>query len=231
MAIDVFPVSAGRPSPLGVSLEAGGANIAVVSQHATRVWVCLYDAAGDKEIARLALPERHGEVHHGFVSGLADGQRYGLRADGPWQPNAGHRFDPAKLLVDPYAAELDGPFAYHSDLGLPRAVAGDTASLVPKAIAREPMPDPVNPLPPQRPGLIYEIAVKAFTHRHPDVPPAQRGTVAALADPAVIAHLKRIGADTIELMPLMAWIDERHLPPLGLHNAWGYNPVPVSTIL
>ena len=218
-------LTAGKPSPLGVSLEPGGANVAVVSQHATRIWVCLFNAEGETEIARLELPGRSGDVHFGFIAGLAEGQRYGLRADGPWQLHAGHRFDPAKLLVDPYAVELDGPFAYHSDLALPRVVASDTATLVPKAIARAPLPAPANPLPPQHPGLVYEIAVTAFTHRHPDVPPAQRGTVAALAEPAVIAHLKRIGADTIELMPLMAWIDERHLPPLGLHNAWGYNPV------
>ena len=225
MASGHFTVTAGRPSPLGAVLEPSGANIAVVSQHANRIWVCLFNSTGETEIARLALPERIGDVHYGFVSGVAEGQRYGLRADGPWQPNAGHRFDPAKLLVDPYAVELDGPFAYHSDLALPRAVASDTATLVPKAIVRGQSPPSANPLPPQRPGLIYEIAVKAFTHLHPDVPPAKRGTVAALAEPAVIAHLKRIGADTIELMPLMAWIDERHLPPLGLHNAWGYNPV------
>ena len=219
-----FAISAGSPSPLGVSLRDGGVNLAVVSRNATAVWFCLFGAGGDTEIARLALPGRSGDVFHGVIAGIGVGARYGLRADGPWAPNLGHRFDPAMLLVDPYAVNIDRPFAYHPDLGLPRPVARDTAQLVPKAIVTAAQPA-CSALPPARPGLIYEVHVKAFTRLHPEVPEAQRGTVAALAHPSVIAHLRRVGIDTIELMPLAAWIDERHLPPLGLGNAWGYNPV------
>ena len=150
--------------------------------------------------------------------------RYGLRADGPFDPAQGHRFDPAKLLVDPYAAALDRPFAWHPDLAAPRNAARDTAPLVPKAIVTAPMPQAPRAAP-RQPGFIYEIAVKAFSQRHPDLPQAMRGTVAALAHPLMIEHLRRIGVDTVELMPIAAWIDERHLPALGLANGWGYNPV------
>ena len=219
-----FSISAGSPSLLGVTLLPGGINVAVASRHAEWIDFCLFGASGSREIARLRLPGRTGDVHHGFVSGAGDGSRYGLRADGPWQPELGHRFDPARLLVDPYAIELDRPFAHDNRLALPRGEAGDTSPMVPKAIARAPLAPATRP-PPRRPGLIYEVNVKAFTKGHPGVPAQLRGTVAALAAPAILKHLARIGADTIELMPLMAWIDERHLAPLGLNNAWGYNPV------
>ncbi|MBK9394073.1 MAG: glycogen debranching protein GlgX [Uliginosibacterium sp.] len=219
-----LPVSLGKPHPLGVSVEAAGVNVAVVSRHAERILFCLFDDTGQYEIARLPLPGRLGEVHHGFIAGVQPGARYGLRADGPWLPDHGHRFDPAKLLLDPYADTLDRAFEWHTLLASVRASSVDTAQWVPKAIvglAWTPAPRPT----PRKPGFIYELSVRAFTRRHPGIPPEIRGTVAALAHPEVIAHLKRIGVDTIELMPLMAWIDERHLHPLGLRNAWGYNPV------
>lgn len=218
------PVSVGKPHPLGVCVGDGGVNVAVVSRHAEQIFFCVFDESGEHERARLALPGRYGDVHHGFIAGIGPGVRYGLRAEGPWQPDLGHRFDPDKLLLDPYADTLDRAFAWRTPLANVRAAAIDTAPWVPKAVVSRgwtPAPRPA----PHTPGFIYEVSVRAFTLRHPDVPPEIRGTVAALAHPAVIAHLKRIGVDTIELMPLMAWMDERHLPPLGLRNAWGYNPV------
>ena len=214
----------GSPRPLGVTLVPGGANVAVASRHATQIWLCLYDATGITETARILLNARTGDIHHGYIPGLAEGARYGLRADGPWAPERGQRFDPAKLLADPYALELDRPFAYHGDLALPRSVELDTARLVPKAIVRR-APAPTMRLSPKRPGFVYEISIKAFTKLHPGVPEPLRGTVAALATPVILEHLKRIGADTIELMPLTAWIDERHLSALKLSNAWGYNSI------
>ncbi len=224
MLANRFAISTGRPAPLGARIDAGGVNLAVMSRHGDQIWVCIFDNEDDREIARLALPGRSGDVHHGFVCGLTAGMRYGLRADGPFDPAQGHRFDPAKLLVDPYATALDRPFAWHPDLAAPRSAARDTAHLVPRAIVTQPLPQaPL--LAPRQPGFIYEIAVKAFSRRHPDVPQARRGTVAALTDPRVIEHLQRIGVDTVELMPIAAWIDERHLPALGLANGWGYNPV------
>ncbi len=212
------------PRPLGVALVPGGVNVAVTSRHAVRIWFCLFDAAGAVETARVPLASHTGDIHHAFIPGVAEGAHYGLRADGPWAPEWGQRFDPNKLLVDPYALELDRPFAYHPDLALPRSSIRDTAALVPKAIVRQ-TPPPVRCLAPQRPGFVYEIAVKAFTKRHPGVPEPLRGTIAALASPAILEHLKRIGCDTIELMPLTAWIDERHLAALSLSNAWGYNAI------
>jgi glycogen operon protein len=157
------------------------------------------------------------------VPGAGAGTRYGLRADGRFDPARGHRFDAAKLLVDPCALALDRPFAWHPRLAERDA---DTADLVPKAVAVD--PGPLRPAPPPvfRPGgLIYEVPVRPFTLLHPEVPEAVRGTVAALAHPAVIAHLTRLGVDAVELLPVAAWIDERHLAPLGLRNGWGYNPV------
>lgn len=208
------------PDILGVRLAEGGAHFAVFSRHASRVDVCLFDDK-DREIRRFTLPDRKGDVVSGFLPGIGAGQRYGLRADGPFAPEQGHRFDPSKLLVDPYARRLDRPFAHRPEL-IERGV--ETAAFVPKAII-EPPGMAARARKPTRPGVIYEIAVKAFTMRHPAVPEALRGTVVALAHPAVLAHLTDLGIDTVELMPLAAWIDERHLPPLGLHNGWGYNPV------
>jgi glycogen operon protein len=199
---------------------------AVRSGTAGRIWVCLFDPATGVETDRIVLEPGEGDVHATFVPGLAAGARYGLRADGPWSPEAGFWFDPAKLLVDPWAVALDRPFAWDPRLAAPRAAACDSASYVPRAVVTA-LPPPAAPPPPLfRPGgLIYELPVRAFTIRHPDVPPALRGTVAALAHPAVVDHLVRLRVDAVELMPVAAWIDERHLPPLFLTNAWGYNPV------
>ena len=203
----------------GVTLREDGAIVGVVSRHATRILVSVFD--GDMEVARVPLAGRLGDLHHGFVAGLAAGMHYGLRAEGPWAPEQGLRFDAEKLLLDPYATAISGPFRHLPEL-MQRGV--ETSALVPKAIAGHVAAD-ARALPPQRPGFIYEVPVRAFTMLHPGVPPEKRGTVAALAEPVVIEHLTRLGVDTVELMPLAAWIDERHLPALGLRNGWGYNPV------
>ncbi|MDH6230124.1 glycogen operon protein [Mesorhizobium soli] len=160
------------------------------------------------------------------MPGLTAGARYGFRADGDYAPERGLWFDPDKLLVDPYALAIDRPCIYDPRLTARRGEGGDTAPLMPKAVVTE-LPAPLTPQPPLfRPGgLIYEVPVRAFTRLHPDIPEAQRGTIGALAHPAIIEHLKKIGVSAVELMPITAWIDERHLPPLGLTNAWGYNPV------
>ncbi|MBE7217427.1 MAG: glycogen debranching enzyme, partial [Caulobacteraceae bacterium] len=140
-------------------------------------------------------------------------------------------FDPDKLLVDPYARRLDRRFVQDPRLALPQGMGGDTAPLVPKAVVEPPRPA-MRPQPPlfTPGGLIFELNVRGFTMRQPEVPEAQRGTVAALAHPSVIAHLRRLRVSAVELMPVVAWIDERHLPPLGLRNAWGYNPVALGAL-
>ncbi len=142
-----------------------------------------------------------------------------IRPSGLW-------FDPDKLLLDPYATAIDRPFVYDPALAAPREAGTDTAPLMPKGVVEAPLPSVAQRPPLFTPGgLIYELHVRGFTMRHPDVPPAQRGTIAALGHPAVIAHLKALHVSAVELMPLTAWIDERHLGPLGLTNYWGYNPV------
>ena len=219
---DRIVLTDGAAEPLGVAFLDAGVNIAVASRNASAVWLCLFDERGEKETARLPLT-REGDVWSGYTSELKAGMRYGLRADGPYDHAAGHLFDPEKLLVDPYATALDRPFVLSAALSAPRAAAVDTAALVPKAIIGTPRT--YRTASPRRPSFIYEVAVRAFTKLHPDVPMSLRGTVAALAHPRVLAHFVRLGVDTVELMPLAAWIDERHLVPLGLSNAWGYNPV------
>ncbi|QKC97753.1 glycogen debranching protein GlgX [Mesorhizobium sp. NZP2298] len=211
---------------LGATNTPEGIRFAAWSSSARRLWVSIFDEQDNREIDRLELqPEGEG-VHALFVSGLAAGTRYGFRADGDYAPELGLWFDPDKLLIDPYAAEIDRPYAYHWRLAARRNEGVDTAPLMPKTVARA-LPEAVPVLPPLfRPGgLIYELNVRSFTKLHPDVPEEQRGTLAALAHPAIIAHLKRLGVSAVELMPVTASIDERHLPPLGLSNAWGYNPV------
>ncbi len=205
-------------------MQEVGVNVAVVSRHAERIFFCLFDERGEKETARFALPRTTDDVSSGFISGLAPGARYGLRAAGPYDPARGHWFDAAKLLVDPYARALDRGFRLRPELSAPPAAAVDTAPYVPKAVITLDQPAGRTSRP-GRPRFVYEISVRAFTRTHPAVPLTLRGTVAALAQPAVIDHLLRVGVDTVELMPLAAAIDERHLPPLGLTNAWGYNPV------
>jgi glycogen operon protein len=194
---------------------------------AERLTLCLFDGEAETQIPM----QGEGGLFTAFVPGLEPGARYGLRADGPWDPPAGLWFDPAKLLVDPYATRLDRPFAYDPALAAPRGHGPDTAPLVPRAVV-EALPAPVRPAPPVfRPGgLIYELPVRPFTMLHPEVPPDLRGTVAALAHPAILDHLTRLGVDAVELMPITAWIDERHLGPLGLVNGWGYNPVAMMAL-
>jgi glycogen debranching enzyme GlgX len=185
------------------------------------VFFSVFDESGEEELYRFGLPHRLGDVHYGFVAGIASGTRYGLRVAGPWDEALGHRFDVEKLLVDPYATAIDRPYHHEPELTL-RGV--DTAALVPKSIVVEPA-ERVPLLPARWPRFIYELQVRAFSKLHPGVATSRQGTVAALAEPVVIDHLVKLGVDTVELMPLAAWIDERHLPPLGLANAWGYNPV------
>lgn len=217
------------PEYLGARIRDGGVEAAVFSHHGECIWFCLFDESGTREIARWRLAGRDGNVHHGFIPAIGAGARYGLRADGPWQPGNGHRFDPAKLLVDPYATRIDRPYQHHHALTLPRENACDTVGLVPLGIV-ENVSTPVQRAPlnvkeQQSPDFIYEVSVKAFTQRHHDVPPALRGTLEGLAAPAVMEHIAALGVTHVELMPVTACIDERHLPALDLANAWGYNPV------
>lgn len=209
---------------LGPVVSEGGTRFSVWSPEATQLWLCLFDAAGREN--RLPMLRDSDGCWHLEVAGAGVGTRYGLRADGAHDPAVGLWFDPDKLLIDPYAQAIDRPFRYDPALAAPRGQGGDTAALMPRGVVTATLPL-VEAAPPcfDPGGLIYEVQVRGFTMLHPDVPEAQRGTIAALAHPSVIAHLKRLHVSAIELMPINAWIDERHLGPLGLTNAWGYNPV------
>ncbi len=213
----------GAPAPLGVTLTPSGVNVAVYSANASAVWFCLYDGAGEHEIGRAAL---HGDgegVFCGAIEGVGAGARYGLRCEGPFDPARGHRFDASKLLCDPYSAWLDRPFALHPSMS---ARGVDSGPDVPKSIILSPPPSVAAFTPaPWSKTILYELNLRGFTHRHPDIPEAARGRFRGLAHPAAVAHLKRLGVTSVEIMPADACIDERHLPPLGLTNAWGYNPV------
>ena len=226
----------GLPEPLGVTLTADGVNVAVYSAHARAIEVCLFDAEGALEVARIPLRGRTGPVFHAHIPGVRAGARYGLRAYGDFAPGEGHRFNPNKLLVDPYALALDRAFELRPQMfsyrpddpdGGDSFDETDSAAVAPKGIVTAPpaAPAPTRPVIPWRETVIYELHVRGFTMTHPGVPDRVRGTFAGLACPAAIDHLKRLGVTTVELMPAAAWIDERHLPPLGLTNYWGYNPV------
>ncbi|MBY3422181.1 glycogen debranching protein GlgX [Rhizobium laguerreae] len=199
-----------------------GVEFAVWSHHAAQIELCLFEDDGNREFARLPMARDSNYFHRLFVDGLKEGARYGYRADGIYAPDNGLWYDPSKLLIDPYAKEIDRPFRYDPRLGI---YGEDSQDLMPKAIVTTDTRAAIGKPLFKPGGFIYEVAVRPFTILHPDVPEAHRGTVAALAHPSVVAHLKRIGVDAVELMPITAWIDERHLPPLGLTNGWGYNPV------
>ncbi len=191
--------------------------LSVRAPRAEAVTLCLFD--GEAE-TRVPMTRAGSEW---VAKAPAPGTRYGLRAAGEWAPERGLWFDPAKLLVDPRAVELDRAFEYSPALS---EYGVDTAPLVPRAVMPGVLPEvPQQPPVFKRGGLIYEVNVRGLTMLHPDVPEGLRGTVAALAHPAVLAHLEKLHVSAVELMPIAAWIDERHLPPLGLRNAWGYNPV------
>ncbi len=227
-----YVLTEGAPEPLGVTLVPGGINVAVWSEHATAIELCLFDDKGAVEIERIPLPARTGPVFHGHVAGVGEGARYGLRAHGPYDPARGHRFNPDKLLMDPYALAIDracplhpSMFGYHpKDPTAPET--GDSGPHMAKAIV---VAEPPRAAPPPTISwdrtVIYELHVRGFTCLNPDIPEAIQGTFAGLAHPAAIAHLTRLGVTTVELMPCAAWIDEARLEAMGLTNYWGYNPI------
>ncbi len=201
----------GRPWPLGAHWDGRGVNVAVFSAHAQRIELCLFDDRGERELSRQVLPAHSRDVFHGYLPGAAPGLVYGLRAHGPQRPDDGHCFDPARLLLDPWARELVGQ---PEDLRAPRArVVADEAE--PGGYLR-PWHDSAD-------LLLYELHVKGFTRLHPEVPEALRGTFAGLAHPAAIAHLRRLGVTAVSLLPVQHHLSEARLMRLGLVNYWGYN--------
>ncbi|KQO71774.1 glycogen debranching protein [Methylobacterium sp. Leaf87] len=226
----------GVPAPLGAHFGGRGVNFALFSQNATAVDLCLFEPGERLETRRIRLPCRTDDVWHGHLRGVFPGQLYGYRVHGPWDPACGHRFNPAKLLLDPYAREIQGRIRWHDALyghrrGLLREDQidrRDSAAYMPRGVVTAPeVPDlAIHPV--RRPvsqTVIYEAHVKALTQLHPDVPEAARGTYAALAHPAIIEHLLKLGVTAVELLPIQAFADDRFLVDKGLVNFWGYSPL------
>ncbi len=221
----------GTPYPLGATYDGSGTNFALFSEVAERVDLCLFDDAGTETL--IPLKERDAFVWHGYLPGVGPGQRYGYRIHGPDDPAAGHRCNPAKLLLDPYAKQIDGDitwdeacFSYRWADGTPND--DDSAPFVPKSVVISPYFDWDNDRHPRTPyneTVIYEAHVKGLTQTHPGIPDDIRGTYAAIAHPAMIAHYQRIGVTAIELMPVHHFVHDSHLAERGLRNYWGYNTI------
>jgi isoamylase len=228
----------GSPFPLGATCDDKGVNFAIYSANAKAVELCFFDKAGDeKESARIKITECTWNIWHIYIPGIKPGQLYGYRVHGPYEPAKGHRFNPNKLLIDPYAKALTGILDWHDSLfgyeiGNP---AGDlsfsqsnSAAFIPKSVVIDPNFDWQGDKPlkiPFHKSIIYEAHVKGLTMLHPVVPQELRGTYAGLAHPAVISYLKELGITAIELMPVHHFISDRHLYDKGLHNYWGYNTI------
>lgn len=228
-------INTGSPYPLGATYDGEGVNFALFSENAEAVELYLYDSSNQQEIEKFKITEKTHQVWHIYVSGIKPGQLYGYRVHGPYDPAQGHRFNPHKLLIDPYAKAISGVvqwndalFAYNigeDDLSLDTT---DSAPFVPKSVVIDGHFDWGDDHPPRIPmhqSVIYETHVKGFTATHPEIPEEIRGTYAALAHPVTINYLKELGITAIELLPIHHFITDRHLQDKGLTNYWGYNSV------
>ncbi|HEX5754306.1 MAG TPA: glycogen debranching protein GlgX [Archangium sp.] len=226
----------GKPYPLGATYLGNGVNFAVFSEHARKIEVCLFDADNPaRELRRYVLPEHTEHVWHGFIPGVQTGTLYGFRAHGAYEPRRGMRFNPHKLLVDPYARALHGQVdfsapVYAYELGAEEQDLAfdirDSAAGVPKAVVLTDDFDwdgDSSPAVPLHRTLLYEAHVKGLTKLHPDIPEHQRGTYAALGHPALIEHLRRLGVTALELLPIHTHVDEPFLVNKGFTNYWGYS--------
>lgn len=230
-------VLTGRPQPLGATWDGSGTNFALFSAHATRVELCLFEPDSGRETERIALPEYTDEVWHGYLPEIRPGQLYGYRVHGPYDPQAGHRFNPAKLLLDPYAKAIKGAVEWDDCLLGYRAGDAladlsiddrDSAAAMPKSCVVDTTftwDEDRHPDTPWSDTVIYEIHVRGATMLHPAVPEPMRGSFLGLASPPMIDHMVKLGVTAVELLPVQAFIDERELAARGLGNYWGYNTI------
>jgi isoamylase len=231
------PVREGRPFPLGATWDGLGVNFALFSANATRVEVCVFDNDGNTELERFDLPEYTDEVWHGYLPDARPGTVYGFRVHGPYEPDAGHRFNPNKLLIDPYAKQMvgtlkwdDAVFGYtigHPDKDL-SFDERDSAPFVPKSRVIDPAftwGDERRPRIPWDQTIVYETHLKGFTQLNQRVAENVRGRFSGFGDARVVDYLRRLGVTTIELLPIHAYFDDRYLVDKGLRNYWGYNTI------
>ncbi|GGH51468.1 glycogen debranching protein GlgX [Frigidibacter albus] len=228
-----FDLSAGRAHKMGAEFDGEGTNFAIFSENATAVELCLYDSDARNEVQRLELPAMEGGVWFGYLPGVKPGQAYGYRVHGPYAPEEGHRFNPNKLLLDPYARELHGRFTWDDamfgyQVGTDDLTfdSRDSGPFMPKAVVVDAAFDWESDAALRTPwerSLVYEAHVKGQTFRHPGVAEEDRGTFRGLASAPVIEHLQRIGVTAIELLPVQGFLHDRHLIEKGLANYWGYN--------
>ena len=228
----------GKPYPLGATWDGAGVNFSLFSENATGVDLCLYDwPEGQYEVARIPLREKTAQVWHAYLPEVRPGQLYGFRVQGPYEPAQGHRFNPAKLLLDPYAKAIAGTIKWSDALfgytiGDPSADLApdprDSADGLPKCVVIDPAFSWGDDAPPRthwHRTLIYELHVKGFTARHPQVPERLRGTYAGLVCPPVLDYFRSLGITAIELMPVHEFVSDKHLVDRGLANYWGYNSI------
>ncbi len=233
--INVYP---GHPYPLGSTWDGKGVNFAIFTDHATAVELCLFNEEKDeKEVIKLSLIERTHHIWHGYIPGIKPGQLYGYRIHGPLKPHEGCRFNPNKLLIDPYAKAISGVIEWHDalfgyEMGSEDADLSyseqDSAPFIPKSVVIDPSFDWEGEEPldiPYHESIIYEAHVKGFTKLHRDIPEAIRGTYSALAHEVTLKYLKDLGITAIELMPVHQFVNDRHLVEKGLSNYWGYNTI------
>ncbi|EFB9676143.1 TPA: glycogen debranching protein GlgX [Escherichia coli] len=218
----------GKPAPLGAHYDGQGVNFTLFSAHAERVELCVFDANGQEH--RYDLPGNSGDIWHGYLPDARPGLRYGYRVHGPWQPAEGHRFNPAKLLIDPCARQIDGEFKDNPLLhaGHNEPDYRDNAAIAPKCVVVVDHYDWEDDAPPRTPWgstIIYEAHVKGLTYLHPEIPVEIRGTYKALGHPVMLNYLKQLGITALELLPVAQFASEPRLQRMGLSNYWGYNPV------
>ncbi|UYW30760.1 glycogen debranching protein GlgX [Methylorubrum extorquens] len=230
----------GSPHPRGATWDGRGVNFALFSAHATKVELCLFDDAGENEIERIDLPEYTDEVWHGYLPDARPGTIYGYRVHGPYEPEAGHRFNPNKLLIDPYAKGLVGTIQWNPALFGYKMETGDDLTFDERDSApytrRSRVIDPaftwgrdVKPRVPWERTIIYETHVKGFTKLHPAVPEKLRGTYAGLGNPAVLDYIKSLGVTSVELLPVHSFVQDDYLQQKHLINYWGYNTISFFT--
>ena len=232
-----FEIQEGTSYPRGAYWDGRGVNFAIFSANATKVELCLFSEDGEEELQRISLPEHTNEIWHGYVPGIGPSQRYGYRVHGPYEPENGHRFNPNKLLLDPYA------YAHIGELKWDPAIFGytmesgddttfderDSAKFVPKCIVIDPDFDfsghRGRRCSPWEDTILYELHVKGFTKQRQDIPEHLRGTYAGLAQKPVVDYIKSLGVTSVELLPIHSFVDDNHLLEKGLVNYWGYNSI------